>query len=213
MTWDLSLRGGAGREAGHGMAAAVVARFSGAATAAKFELLESDRIALGGHVLRRVRALRDIGDVQAGTLGGYVESAACLDAEGLAWVGGLSMVYGGARVRGDARIDGRARLFGGSRLTGAARLDGAARVGGRSWVGDRARVEGSCVLMDVHVGGAARVSGAATVSGGARIGGDARIDGRVLIDGPVWLGWAPGLPDLPHSRSRLRPTAMRRPAV
>ena len=70
----------------------------------KYELTEETKT-IGGVVLHRIRAVRDIefADgtvVRKGYLGGWIESDANLSQDGDAWVGGEARVYGEARVDG-----------------------------------------------------------------------------------------------------------------
>ena len=39
----------------------------------KYELLKDDTIEVEGRTLHRIRLLKDLGHVKAGTLGGYIE--------------------------------------------------------------------------------------------------------------------------------------------
>ena len=81
--------------------------------------------------LRRIRALRRVRDgVEAGTVGGWVESEANLSHDGDAWVSDAAFVSGAARVFGDALVSGAAWVFGDAWVSGDARVDGDARVSG-----------------------------------------------------------------------------------
>ena len=63
--------------------------------------------------LHRIRALRDIRyGVEAGDLGGFIESEKNLSQEGDCWVSGNAQVYGNARVSGDALVCGSALIGG-----------------------------------------------------------------------------------------------------
>ena len=66
----------------------------------KFELT-TEYITLNGIKLFRIKALVQVGDVEAGELGGYVEREENLSHNGNAWVYGNAEVYGDARVYGD----------------------------------------------------------------------------------------------------------------
>lgn len=111
-------------------------------------------------ILHRIRAVIDIpsAGVNAGDIGGWIESDSNLSHDNDAWVGGSAWVFGSALVFGYARVDGSALVF------GNAWVDGNARVGGSAWVFGNARVGG-----DAWVGGDARVSGYARVDGNAHI--------------------------------------------
>ena len=103
---------------------------------AKYEL--TDVRYSGNPNLRRIRALRDIPRfvVEAGDLGGWIESPKNLSQSGDAWVFGHARGFGHARVSGDARVFDSARVFGGARVSGDARVSGNARVSGDAQVYD-----------------------------------------------------------------------------
>ncbi len=71
-------------------------------TMKKYELTEKTK-ELNGRTLHRIRALVAVGDdVEAGDLGGWVESETSLSQEGNAWVFGNALVYGNARLTATA---------------------------------------------------------------------------------------------------------------
>ena len=70
-----------------------------------------------GITLRQIRAVRAIGLIAAGTVGGWIESEA-----NLAQVYGNAWVYSDARVSGDARVYGDAWVFGDAQVFGNARV-------------------------------------------------------------------------------------------
>ena len=135
-----------------------------------------------GRVLHRIRAVRDFDGVEAGGLGGFIESEQNLSHEGNAWVCEDALVFGDAMVCGDALVCDNARVFGNALVFGDAEVFGYARVSGDAKVFDNARVSG-----DAQVSGNARVSGDAQVSGNAWVEGDALISTTrdYLIVGPL----------------------------
>ena len=90
--------------------------------------------------LRRIKALRDFGDVKKGDLGGYIESEKNLSQEGNCWVSGTAWVYGNARVYEDAWVYGDASVYGNAEVYGVAKVSGDAKVFGF------AKVYGGAVL-------------------------------------------------------------------
>ena len=78
----------------------------------KYKLLQDDTKTLGSITLYRIQALRDIGDVKAGDLGGYIQSEDNLSHDGDAWVSGNAQVYGNARVSGNAQVYDDAWVYG-----------------------------------------------------------------------------------------------------
>jgi len=137
----------------------------------KYELTD-ETIDHFGHILHRIRALRDIPrhNVKAGDLGGFIESGANLSQEGDCWVG---------EVRGDAQVSGNAWV------RDNAQVFGNAQIYGNAWVFGNAQV-----FSDAQVSGAARVSGNACVSGDAQVSGNAHVYGYAWVhdDACVFTG-------------------------
>ena len=133
----------------------------------KFELTTDTKIHFG-RKLFRIKALISFGNVNAGDLGGYVESEKNLSQSGDAWVYGDAEVCGDAWVYGNARVCGDAWVYGNARVYGDAWVYGNARVYGDAWVYGDAEVYG-----DAWVYGNARVYGDAEVCGNAEVCGDA----------------------------------------
>ena len=85
-------------------------------------------------VFHRIRALISFGTVNAGEIGGWIESENNLDESGNAWVFGNAWVSGNAQVRGNARVSGNAQVRGNARVRGNALVYGDAQVDGNAWV-------------------------------------------------------------------------------
>lgn len=100
----------------------------------KYELTDETIVYLG-HTLHRIRALISFNDVQAGDLGGWIETEDNLDQDRSAWVYGDARVYGDAQVCGDARVYGNASVCGNAEVYGNARVCGDAQVcGNDTWM-------------------------------------------------------------------------------
>ncbi|WP_313124837.1 YdcK family protein [Pseudescherichia sp.] len=103
--------------------------------------------------LRQIVALQDFHDVQAGTLGGWVEDEQVLSQQGNCWIyDENSMVFGGSRIADSARISQPCTIYDGVDISGHAWVDGAeicrgARLSGNVLV-QRSRVSGECLLGD-----------------------------------------------------------------
>ena len=169
----------------------------------KYEFTGETRALSSTTILHRIRAVIDIpsAGVNAGDIGGWIESDSNLSHDYDAWVGGDAWVSGNAWVVSDARVSGNACVGGDAWVDGNAWVGGNARVGGNAWVGSNAwvggnarvgsnaRVDGNaCVGGDAWVYGNARVDGNARVSGNARVRGDARVDGDAQVDGNARVG-------------------------
>ena len=126
----------------------------------KYELTNEIKNLPGGVVLYRIRALRNMYFVDAGELGGFVQSEQNLDHDGEAWVTGDAMVYGNATVKDTARVSGNATV------------SENATVAGNAWVCGNAKIHGN-----------AEVFGDASVFGDSDVCGEAILYGEVCIDG------------------------------
>ena len=163
----------------------------------KYEFTGETRALSSTTILHRIRAVIDIpsADVNAGDIGGWIESDSNLSHSGDAWVGGSAWVSGDAWVSDDARVSGDAwvgddaRVSGDAWVVGNARVCGNARVSDDAWVVGNARVCGNArVSGDAWVGDDARVSGDAWVSDDAWVGGNARVSGDAWVGGSAWVG-------------------------
>lgn len=79
---------------------------------------------VGKHILHRIRALRDFGDVKAGDLGGFIESEGNLSHDGECWVyhngkvSGNGVVCDNGVVAGYGWVSGHGVVYGYGRLSG-----------------------------------------------------------------------------------------------
>lgn len=115
----------------------------------KYEILENISIQTeDGVKLYRIRALRDIGMVKKGQLGGFIEREYNLSQDGESWVGGNAWVSMNARVSDNAIVSGDAIIFGRAKISNNAIVTDNAKVYGNSRVIDNAKVYGN-----VKIGG------------------------------------------------------------
>lgn len=77
----------------------------------KYELTE-ETLAVDGHVLHRIKALRDFGDVKKGDLGGFIENESNLAHDWNCWIYNDAVVSDYARVCEKARVCGEAEVCG-----------------------------------------------------------------------------------------------------
>ena len=164
----------------------------------KYELIDENR----ADGLKRLKALKNFGDVKAGDLGGLVAREGNLSQEGCCWVyddvqvcgdarvsgnahvGGNAHVYGDAQVFGNARVFGNAGVYGKAQVRGNALVFGDAQVFGNAQVYGDAGVYGKAqVRGNAHVYGKAQVGGKAQVYGDARVGGNAGVYGKAQVAG------------------------------
>lgn len=72
----------------------------------KYELTD-EILEVGGHVLHRIKALRDFGNVKKGDIGGWIECEDNLSHDDDCWVYGNAEVHGYAEVYGNAEVEKR----------------------------------------------------------------------------------------------------------
>lgn len=111
-------------------------------------IFTDETIKENGRTLKRIKALRDFGDVKAGDLGGYIESEANLATNGNSWVYDVAKVMDKATVTDDGKVKAEALVS-----------------------------EKASVLQDGVVSGKAIVRGSAEIAGNAVISGNAQVSG------------------------------------
>ena len=73
-------------------------------------ILTEETKEVGGHILHKIQAVRDFGDVQKGNLGGWVESEENLSHDGDCWIFDNGWVFGNGRVSDDGWVFGNAKI-------------------------------------------------------------------------------------------------------
>jgi hypothetical protein len=142
----------------------------------KYELVKSDTIIRQGKTLYRTKYLIDIPrhNIEAGDLGGFLESERNLSHDGDCVVLDNAMIFGNTRVYGDAMVYDNARVFGDARVSDDARVYGDAKV-----------FDNALVYGDARVYGYAWVFGNAKVNSGKHK--DINIDEDLIIrSSPLW---------------------------
>ena len=91
---------------------------------------------VGKHILHRIRALRDFGDVKAGDLGGFIESEGNLSHDGECWV------YHNGKVSGNGVVCDNGVVFGHGMVRDHGRVCDNGGVAGYGWVSGHGVVYG-----------------------------------------------------------------------
>lgn len=99
----------------------------------KYEFTE-EIIKFEGHILHRIKALKDFDDVKKGDLGGFIESEKNLSHEGNCWVYDDAWVFEDAKVYENAKISGSSMIY----------EDAVIR--GNTEVKDRSHIYGTAIL-------------------------------------------------------------------
>lgn len=101
-----------------------------------------------GRTLKRIKAVRDFGDVKAGDLGGFIQSEFNLHQYGECWVYNDGKVMDGASITAAATVRDNAIVMGDACVHGHAVIKDDACIGGD------AQIEGGSIIKnDVYIGG------------------------------------------------------------
>jgi carbonic anhydrase/acetyltransferase-like protein (isoleucine patch superfamily) len=125
----------------------------------KYELTD-ESIEIPGHILYRIKALRDFSDVKEGDLGGFIEKEFNLSHDDNCWIYRMAKIFDNACVCDNARVFGKASVH------GTAHVYDNAVVCGDAYVYNNAQVFG-----DASIYGNAQISDTAWISGNARVSG------------------------------------------
>lgn len=186
----------------------------------KYELLPDRQIVVAGTTLYRIRALKDFGNVKAGSLGGFVRSERNLSQDGDCWVADEAQVYDEAVVSADAQVYGRGRVYNHGRVSDRGQVLGNAQVFENGWVFkngvvfDNAMVRGAAQVRDNGLAyGDSEIFDNVRVLNSGQVCDHARIGGRTVIDGHEkargFVSHAP--PPRPTTGGRGRPRTPRGP--
>ena len=139
-------------------------------------ILTDETEEINNHILHRIKALKDFGDVKKGDLGGWVENESNLSHEGNCWV------YDDAVVCSEAKVMGNAKVFDSVEIATHSLVKGDAEVHGWGSVKGYSIVQGNAKVFD-----GARVSNHSSVKGDAEIRGDVLVDENSKVQGHAKL--------------------------
>ena len=109
-------------------------------------ILTNKTINFRGHILHRIQAVKDIGNVKAGDLGGWVESEDNLSQEGECWIFHEAKVFELAEVRLNAKIHDNARIFDRACVQNDAEIYENATIKNCARIRDKAKIHGDVVV-------------------------------------------------------------------
>lgn len=115
----------------------------------KYDFTDEKRT-VNGHILHRIRAIRDFSNVKKGDLGGFLETWYNLDPFDRCWVTKEACVYGKAVIRDDALITDNAIIGDSALVCDRSIVGGNAKIGGTSRIGRTA-----CVVFGLDANGGA----------------------------------------------------------
>ncbi|EJF88001.1 hypothetical protein ME1_00965 [Bartonella vinsonii subsp. arupensis OK-94-513] len=153
-----------------------------------------DMQCVDGHLLYRIRALKDFADVKKGDLGGYIEKQSNLSHKGDCWVYDHARVFQNARVFGNAKVKGYfVDVYGNAHVSNAVVIEGNAKIYDNACVTNYAHISDDSVICgDAHVGGNAKISDGAYICDESRVFDDAVICGA-LVSGDSYIHSAASL--------------------
>ena len=114
----------------------------------KYELVMDDTIEVDGHILHRIRALKDFDEIKKGDLGGYIEKEINLSQHGHCWIYDNACVYGDAEVRDRALVMNHAHVFGKVKILDSSRVGGYAKIFDNACIRNYSCVFGEAVICD-----------------------------------------------------------------
>ena len=147
-------------------------------------ILTDETMEFNGHILHRIKAIKDFSIVKKGEFGGWIESEANLSQEGECWVHDnakvydKAKVYGNAIVRDDCIVHCNAKVYGNAVLNNDVDVYNNARIYGHVWLYGIILVHGNAKVY-----GNANVHDRAVVCGNAKVYGDAEVFGFATICG------------------------------
>jgi len=125
----------------------------------KYELTD-ETIEWKGHILHRIKAIKEIFIVKKGQLGGFIEKEDNLSQEQICWANYNAKVYDNAKVSGESQIYNNAQIF------------------GNSVIRDTVSIYGNAQIFDY-----ADISGFVRIHGNVKVFGNAKIMDDVIISG------------------------------
>ena len=135
-------------------------------------ILTNETENFNNHILHRIKALKDFGDVKKGDLGGWVENESNLSHKGNCWV------YDDAAVYSEAKVMGNAKVFDVAEITTYSSVMGDAEVHGDALVKDHSIVRDNAKVFD-----GVEISNHSSVKGDAEVHGDAWVDEYSIVQG------------------------------
>lgn len=166
----------------------------------KYTFLGKTKVLDDGVEVHRIVAVTDFKDlngetVNAGDLGGCIESEKNLSQDGIAWVRVTAIVCGNAVIKdnalisNDAVVSGNAKITGNARVKGHAKVRGDAQVRGHAEVTGWAIVQGAAVITNyAHVSDHVVIDDDAIIKDNSKIFGRSKIYGNAVIKGNSAIG-------------------------
>ena len=176
----------------------------------KYELIPDQKIIVAGTTLYRIQALKDFGNVKAGSLGGFVASERNLTQRGDCWVADDAQVYDEAVVSDDAQVYGRGRVYGHGRVGDRGQVLGDGQVFENGWVFKNGLVfDNAMVFGTAQVRDKGMVYADAQIFENVRVVDDGQVCGNARLSGRTVVGSHEKVGDLVSHVPQRRPTRHR----
>ena len=148
----------------------------------KYELTNESKTLENGVIVYRIKALKDFGDVKAGTLGGFVESEKNLDHTDTCWVYNEAVVYDNARVRDNAKVYDNAVICENALVRFNATVKDNAKISGNASIYDYAIIHNNAEISEnASIVDCAEIFDNTVIRCRALINGCAKIYGKTNI--------------------------------
>lgn len=157
----------------------------------KYELTK-ETMCFDGVTLHRIRAIKDFGFIEAGELGGWVESEKNLSQKGNCWIAKEAKAYGGAKIGDNAVLTHKAIACGNSTICndtlvsnesvirGFTYLYGNVEVSGKSVIDGYTKLHGHVMIIGAKIIDA-EIYDSVIICDGAYVHGRVKINGKAYI--------------------------------
>lgn len=153
----------------------------------KYELTDRT-IIVDNHILHRIRALKDFGNVKKGDFGGYIETEDNLSQNGRSWIFNNAKVFGNARICENAMVFNNVKVFEDANAYEDARIYGHVIMWGSAQIGGSARVcDNAKIYENAYIYGKSLVYGNSCVCGNSHIYGHSHVYDNTALSGEVWI--------------------------
>lgn len=155
----------------------------------KYKILYDNKKYFNGHIVYRIEALKDFGNVKAGDLGGYIESENNLSDEGDCWVYDNAIVCDIATVKDNAKVYDNAKIMDCAMVKENTIIYGHARIADHGFVHGSAQIYGHALIEDATIFGNTHICGYAHVCGNSVVCDDTEVyDNSVITKKAVISG-------------------------
>lgn len=156
----------------------------------KYELT-NETMCFNGVILHRIKALKDFPGVEAGELGGWVESEKNLSQIGSCWIAKEAKAYENAKIRDNAGLTGNAIACRNSTICDNALVTNKAVISGFTYIYNNVEISGNSVIAgEAVLYGKVKVFDAKVTDAKIRdnvVIDSSSVQGRVTLEGKAYI--------------------------